>query len=99
MILRAYVAVPVVQVTIDTAPPDRVSGIVGIGHGEALQDAELRFDQVQPGGLGWCPYRMDVQLAHEGEDGWVVVNVMQIVQNDEQPPVRIALPQPLEGLA
>ena len=40
---------------------------------------------------------MDVQLAHQGEDGGVVVNVMQVVQNDEQPPARIALAQALEG--
>ena len=66
MILRAYVAVPVVQVAIDAAPPNRVSGIVGIGHGEALEDAELCFDQVQPRGLGRRPYRLRMRARTVG---------------------------------
>ncbi len=47
--MGAYVAVSVVQVAIDAVPPHRVRGVVGVGHGKALQDAELRFDQV------FCP--------------------------------------------
>ncbi len=42
---------------------------------------------------------MDVQFAHKGKDGEVVVNVMQIIQDDEQALAAVALPQPLEGLA
>ena len=71
MILRAYIAMPVVQVAVDSTPPDRVSGIIGIGHGKALQDAELRFDKFSHEAsvgvhTGWmCSLRMKAKTV-----GW-----------------------------
>lgn len=45
-------AVAVPEISVDAATPGRMAGIMRIGQGEALQDAELRFDQVEPGGFG-----------------------------------------------
>src|SRR5574340_82543 len=98
MILGADLLVPVAQVAIDATAPDRVRGIVGIGHRKALEDAELGLDQVQPGGLGVRPHGMDVQVAHEGHDRRVVVNVVEVIQDEVQGPARIAGAQAPEGL-
>src|SRR6266508_3759674 len=55
MIFGTDFSVAVVQVTIDAAAPDDVRWIVGVGDGEALEDSELGFDQVEPRALGGSP--------------------------------------------
>lgn len=44
----------VAEVGVNAATPGHVGGVVGIGQGKAFQDSELRFDQVEPGGLPWA---------------------------------------------
>ena len=71
MILGSDFPMSVVQVAIDSPAPDCVRGVVGVGHGEALENAELRLDEVEPRSFGGGPHRMDVQLAHEARSlGW-----------------------------
>jgi hypothetical protein len=47
--------VAVAEIGVNAATPSYVGGVVGIGQGEAFQDSELRFDQVEPGGFRRCP--------------------------------------------
>ena len=54
-------AVAVSEIGVDASTPSQVGGAVGIGQGEALQDSEFRFDQVELGGFRRCPYGPNVE--------------------------------------
>jgi len=95
---RPDLAIPVSQVSVDPTATLDMLGIVGVPQGKALQDAELRFDQVQPRGFGRRPDRMDAQALERREQPRVIVDVVEVVQNHEQTRARVASPQPLEGL-
>ena len=63
MVGVAELAMAVAEIAVDSAVAVLVAGVVGVGEGEAFQDAELGFDQVQPGSLGRGPQRMDAELS------------------------------------
>jgi hypothetical protein len=50
--------VAVAEIGVDASTPSHEGGVVGMGQGEAFQDSELRFDQVEPGGFRRRPGRM-----------------------------------------
>src|SRR5207249_11235185 len=58
-------SVPVAQVPIDTAAAYGMAGIVRVGQSEAFENTEVRLDQVQPGGFGRRPRRIDAQLPQQ----------------------------------
>ena len=53
--------VAVSEIGVDASTPSHVGGVVGIGQGEAFQESELRFDQVEPGSFRRCPYGPNVE--------------------------------------
>src|SRR2546430_6144277 len=91
-------SVPVAQVPIDTAAAYRMAGIVRVGQSEAFENTEVRLDQVQPGGFGRRPRRMDAQLPQQGPKARVIVQLVQVIHDDEQLGAGIAAPQPPEGI-
>jgi hypothetical protein len=90
--------VAVTEIAVDPASAQNVLEIVGVRQGESFHDAEVRLDQVEPGGLGGCEHRGDPELAEQAEQTWVIVDVVQVVQDDEQALVRVASTQAPEGL-
>jgi hypothetical protein len=91
--------VAVAQIAVDALPADAMRWVVGVRQREAFQHAELRLDEVQPGGLCRCRHGVDVQPAQQRQEPWMVMDVAQVVQDHEQPFTRIAGPQASEGLA
>src|SRR5512134_1179372 len=99
MIFGSNLAMPIVQVAVDTASAHRMGGIVRVDDGKAFEHPKVRLDQIEPGSLGGGPHRVDTQAAHERQHLGMIVNVVQIVQHHEQAPPRIALAQSLERFA
>jgi hypothetical protein len=93
MIGVAQSAMAVAEIVIDALIAHLVIGIVGVCDREFLQDSELGFDEVQPGGLGWGPCRVNVQFLQEGLELRVIVNIVEVIENDMQAFPRIAFPQ------
>src|SRR5437016_786496 len=91
-------SVPVAQVPIDTAAAYGMAGIVRVGQSEAFENTEVRLDQVQPGGFGRRPRRMDAQLPQQSPKARVIVQLVQVIHDDEQLGAGIAAPQPPEGI-
>jgi hypothetical protein len=89
--------VPIANIAGDPAPTRAVAGIVGIRQGEALGQAKLRFDEVQPGGFGGGEDGGDVELGQPPEEARVVMDVGEVVENGEDPPPRITGPEAPEG--
>src|SRR5215470_5758755 len=99
MIGVAELAMTIVEIAVDATVALLMAGIVGVGQGEAFQDAELGFDQVQPGSLGRGPHRPNAELFYQGQKVRMVMNVVQIVEDHKQTGSRIAAPQPPKGVA
>jgi hypothetical protein len=91
-------AMAVVQVAIDAASAGGVARIIRVRDRESFQDSELRFDQVQPRRFRGSPHGVNAQTAQQGQKTRMVMDIVQVVQNHEQPPAGIASPQPNEGL-
>jgi hypothetical protein len=66
---------------VDAATPSHVGGVAGIGQGEAFQESELYFDQVEPGGFRRRPDRPNVESSKQGKEARMIVDVVQVVQN------------------
>jgi hypothetical protein len=95
----ADATIAISEVAIDPAPPRDMLQIVRAGEGCALGDAEVRFDGVEPRGLGRRPHGVDTQPAEQRQGARRIVNVVQVIHDDDQPAVGIAGPQAPEGLA
>src|SRR6266511_378929 len=94
----AELAVAVTQVAIAASLAAGVIRVVGVGERRALERAELRLDEVEPGGLGRGEHRGDAQAAQQRQEARAVVDVPQVVEHDEKAPARVADPQAPEGL-
>lgn len=92
-------AVSVAEISVDAATLGRMAGIIRIGQGEAFQDAELRFDQVEPGGFRWCPDGWDPESPQQSKETGMIVDVAQVVQNHKKPLSRIATAQTAKSFA
>src|SRR5262245_19185219 len=92
-------AVTIAQVAVDAAPAHLVRRVIRVRQREALEHAELRLDQIQPRGRGWRRYGMDSETAQQPQEARVIMNVMQIVHDHEEPLPGIAGPQPPERVA
>ncbi len=92
-------AVSVAEISVDAATPGRMAGIIRIGQGEAFQDAELRFDQVEPGSFRRCPDGLDSESSQQSEETGMIVDVAQVVQNYKKSLSRIATTQAAKGFA
>lgn len=99
MRMRASAVVAIADVAADAGTAYGMRGVVRVGNGEALGDAELGFDQIEPGGIGRRVDGDDPQLAEEREEAGVIVDVWEVVENDVQATPRIADAQPLERRA
>jgi hypothetical protein len=75
------------------------SGIVGIAQGEASEDSELRFDEIEPESFRGCPIGLDPEPPQQGQEAGMIVDVAQIVQNYEKPFSWIAVAQQAKGFA
>src|SRR6184192_1302873 len=91
-------SVPVAQVPIDTAAAYGMAGIVRVGQSEAFENTEVRLDQVQPGGFGRRPRRIDAQLPQQSPKARVIVQLVQVIHDDEQLGAGIAATQSPEGI-
>lgn len=89
--------VPVADVAGDADAASVVGRVVGIGQGKALRDPKLRFDEVQPGGLGRGIDRRDPEVAQEPQETGVVVHVGEVVENHVEATPGVAGPEAAEG--
>ena len=89
----------VAEISIDASTPGRMAGIIGVRQGEAFEDAELRFNQIEPGGFRGRPDGLDVEPPQESQKTGMVVDVVQIVQNHEKPLSRITTAQATKSFA
>src|SRR5215467_2458762 len=92
-------AVSVAEISINAPAPGRMVGIIGVRQGEAFEDAELRFNQIEPGGFCGCPDGFDAESPQERQKAGMVVDVAQIVQNHEKPLSRITTAQATKSFA
>src|SRR5215831_1536445 len=74
-------AVAVAKVGVDAAMPGHMAGIICVGQGEAFQDTELRFNQVEPGSFRGCPDGMDSETPQQRKKTGMIMDIAQIVQN------------------
>ena len=64
-------AVSIAEISINAATPGRMAGIIGVRQGEAFEDAELRFNQIEPGGFRGRPDGLDAEPPQESQKrGW-----------------------------
>jgi hypothetical protein len=70
-------AVSVAEISVDAATPGHMSGVVGIGQCETLQDSELRFDQVEPGSFRGCPNGL-AETPQQRKEAGMIVDVVQM---------------------
>src|SRR5215471_18926083 len=63
MTRQAALAVAVAQEAVDAPLAHAVAGIVRVRQGKALEDPELRFDEVHPRGVGGREDRRDAQAS------------------------------------
>ena len=89
----------VAEISINAATPDRMGGIIRVRQGEAFEDAELRFNQIEPGGFRGGPDGLDPELAQQGKKARMIVDVAQVVQNHEKAPSWIATAQATKSFA
>jgi len=76
-----------------------MAGIIRVRQGETFEDAELSFNQIEPGGFCGRPDGLDPELPQQCEKVRMIVDVVQVVQNYEKPPSRIATAQVTESFA
>jgi hypothetical protein len=91
-------AMAVAQVAINTASAGPVGRVISVCDRESLQDSKLRFDQIQPRRFRGSSHGVNVQTAQHSRETRVIMDIVQVVQNHEQPLTWVASPQPNEGL-
>src|SRR5258705_13632366 len=99
MMFWAAAAVAVGGVGVDGAPRGNVVGVARAGKRGPLRDPEVRFDGIEPGGVGGRGDRVDVQAPEQRQDARMIMDVVQVIHNDEEALARVARPQPPKGLA
>src|SRR5438128_644639 len=87
------------QVSVDPLPAYPVARVVSVREREALEHAELGFDEVEPRGLRRRRHRLDAQPPQQRQEARMIMDVAQVVHDHEEPLVRIAGPKATEGLA
>jgi hypothetical protein len=90
-----FVAVP--EVAVDATSPDDMIQIVGVGKGEAPEDSEVGFDEVEPGSFGRGEDRADAKPAQESQEARVIVDVVQVVHDHEQTLAGVTGAEPAKG--
>jgi hypothetical protein len=90
--------VTIPEVTIDATAPDDVVEIVGVGEGEALEDSEVGFDEVEPGGFGRGEDGADTKPAQKRQEARVIVDVVEVVHDHEQTLAGVTGAEPAEGV-
>jgi hypothetical protein len=98
MFLSSDSAVAIAQVTIDATTTDRVAWVADVGQGEAIECAEVSFDQIQPGSLGRGTRWADAKPLEQREEARVVMQLKQVIHDHEEPLARVAAAQSPEGL-
>src|SRR5258705_13037336 len=99
MMFWAAAAVAVGEVAVDAAPRGNMVAVVRAGKRGPLRDPEVRFDGIEPGGVGGRGDRVDVQAPEQRQDARMIMDVVQVIHNDEEALARVARPQPPKGLA
>lgn len=74
----------VAKITVDAASAEDVFEVVRVGKGKAPQDAEVGFDEVEPGSLGRSEDRSNAKPAKEGQEAGMVVDVVEVVHDHEE---------------
>src|SRR5262245_53045691 len=90
----AEATVPIAQVAVDASPAHLVRQVIRVREREALEHPELRLDQIQPRGLGRRWHGMDPEAAQQPQEARMIVDVVQVVHDHEEPLSGIAGPQP-----
>ena len=91
MLAAADFGVAIAKVPVDAPASLHVLGIVASSEDETTHDAKVRLDDVEPGGLGWSPDGVDPEFLEQSEEARIVVRSVQVVQDDEEPLVGVAL--------
>src|SRR5207245_2889578 len=78
------------QVSVDPLPAYPVARVVSVREREALEHAELGFDEVEPRGLRRRRHRLDAQPPQQRQEARMIMDVAQVVHDHEEPLVRIA---------
>src|SRR6266849_11128642 len=99
MMRLADSAVAVAEVAVDAAPTGDMVAIVRASEGGPLCDPEVRFDGIEPGGVGGRGDRVDVQAPEQRQEARMIMDVVQVIHNDEETLARVARPQPPKSLA
>src|SRR5215831_4807257 len=99
MILLADPPVAVVKIAVDAPPTRDMIGVVRADERGPLRDPEVRFDGIEPGGISGCKHGMNAQASEERQEVRVIMDIVQVIQDDEEPLARITCPQAPEGLA
>jgi hypothetical protein len=90
--------VAVSEVAVNAPTPGDVVEIVGVCESETLQYTEMGFDEVKPERLSGCPDGSDAELLQQTSKGGVVMGLMKVIHDHEQPLSRVAGPQTAEGV-
>ena len=90
MLLLADSAVAVAEVAVDAAPTGDMVAVVRAGEGGPLRDPEVRFDGIEPGGVGGRGDRVDVQTPEQRQEARMIMDVVQVIHNDEEALARVA---------
>jgi hypothetical protein len=90
--------VAVAEIAADAASSEKVLEVIRIGEREAPQDAEVSFDEVEPGGFGRSEDGADAEPTKEGQKAGVVVDVVEVVHDHEESLARVAGPESAERL-
>ena len=99
VILVADTAVAVAEVSIDAPPTGDMVAVVRAGEGGPLRHPEVRFDGIEPGGVGGRGDRVDVQAPEQRQEARMIMDVVQVIHDDEEALARVAGSQPPKGLA
>lgn len=75
MILLADAAVAVAEVAVDAAPAGDMVAVVRAGKRGSLRDPEVRFDGIEPGGIGRRGHRVDVQAPEQRQEARMIMDV------------------------
>ena len=71
------------EITRDATAPDQMGGIIAAAQAEFTQCAKVRFNGIEPGGIGWRGHNRDPIFAIESPQQAMAMGI-QIVHNDVQ---------------
>jgi hypothetical protein len=85
--------VAVVEISIYPSASMHVLGVVAPSENKATHDSKVRLDDVEPRGVGRSPDGLDAEPLEQCKKARMVVSPAQVVQDDEEALVRVALPK------